>query len=307
MMSIFATGQRWAQNMARMAYEQMGIGLAAFLLVLAGALVSSDASAAVGLLYFRATAQIDGPILLEWKTETEQDVSAFRLYRAESEGVEPTYLEGSQQAAQGSSLSGYLYFYSDRNVTPGVTYYYTLAEVVAGFPSMLPGPASATALVPATPTSTPTITPSATLTLTPSRTASRTVRSYAALPEPATDRPTATRRFTVTPVPPDTPRPAAPTRPPAQLAQPAAAQRPAPTVGPGRVTTPTGRAVALLPSATATLGMPPAPVPSETPTPEPVASPVLPPTLTLEPTPTSTSQKIARLIIDTPQVEPRPL
>ena len=290
--------------------RSVGTGLAALLLVLAGVLARSDVSAEVTLLYFRAAAQPDGSILLEWETETERDTTAFRLYRAAGEDGVEQYLEGSQQAAQGDTLSGYPYAYSDHAVTPGVTYYYTLAEIANGVVVKLvklPDRAVATALVPATPTPTSSPTPTPSRTASPARTATRRAVSLYEPTDTATDRPTATRRFTVTPLPADTARPSA-TRPPAQLApiQPAV-----PTPGQGQVATPTGQAATPLSAATATLVLlptvsptPPPAGPTEASTAELIAS--LAPSPTKPPSPTSTSMKTARLILDTPEAQPTP-
>ena len=59
------------------------------LLMICGLLaaLAPGVTAAVDLLYFRATAGSD-KIMVEWETATEQDVSGFNLYRSEVSGVQ---------------------------------------------------------------------------------------------------------------------------------------------------------------------------------------------------------------------------
>jgi hypothetical protein len=291
--------------------------LAASLVVLMVSVASLGASAAVTITDFKASPRPDGSIQVSWHTESEEEITAFRIYRGQAQDQLGELLQDSLISATGL-LTGNDYKYMDSRTTPGSTYYYTLEEIRSdGTLAKFPDKAVATASVLATSTSTITPTPTPSLTRTPSRTPSRTPTRYptysyiaTALP---TLRPTATRRFTVTPLPPPTALPTA-TRLPTQ---PQPVQRAIATPAPGRVTTPTGRA--MYPVATATQPLLPLVTPSPTPEqPAPgeltsgteAALVQLLPSATFSPTAspvvTPTPQKVARLLLSTPDMRPTP-
>jgi hypothetical protein len=279
------------------------------LVVLIVMVTSLGVIAAVGVTEFKASPESDGSIRVYWHTETEVDITSFRLYRAQSQDEIGELLQDSLIDATGD-LAGNDYHYIDSHVTPGITYYYTLENL----PSLdrFANKAVATASVPATPTSTATPRATPSPTNTPTRTPTRRITPYILTPVP-TDRPTATRLYTITPPPAPTALSTA-TRPPVQFqpAQPATV-----TPAPGRVTTPTGQAIILAPTPMPTIALPMASSPTteqassgnliemtETPTAELTSS--ASPSPTLSPVVTSTPQKAARFLLATPGALPTP-
>ena len=89
----------------------------------------SGATAAVVLEYFRATAGSD-KILVDWKTQTEQDIVGFNLYRSEISGVQGQKI-GDTFPAAGSGIEGATYSYADTGVVRGKRYYYSLEEIAS--------------------------------------------------------------------------------------------------------------------------------------------------------------------------------
>lgn len=195
-----------------------------------------DARAAVDLVSFEATPQVDGWILVTWETETELNTVAFNLYRSESAGG-----HGDQPVkslpARGDRVTGAEYSYEDTDVTPNVRYYYYLVEMIQAGPGQRFGPVNAGIGLQPEPTATPTATATAVVTPSPTATVLTGVQAtWTATPTQVTsrDRPTATRAFT------NTPRPEAPATPTAipAVAQPAFAT-PTP-LSPAQIVTPTG-------------------------------------------------------------------
>ena len=228
------------------------------LFALAAAIVLAlalNASASVGLTYFRATSQADGSILVNWETATETNSAAFRVYRAESHsGPWDSNSMVNQQAAAGG-VTGASYHFVDSGVTPGTTYYYLLKEVetnnsVNTYDTLI---ASATAGTSGGPTPTSTLTPtngpSPTATATPTRTP--VPSSTRAATRTPSDAPTATRQFTNTPPPEPTATPGLPGAVTAPTSAPVLTETVAPeSLGPAQVSTPTGVApVAPIPAA----------------------------------------------------------
>lgn len=87
-----------------------------FWLILAGAL----------LFYQLATPPT---VQVEWETATELDTAGFFLYRSEAADGEFVQVNQTLIDSQGSPVTGAAYRYIDRQVEPGVTYFYLLEEV----------------------------------------------------------------------------------------------------------------------------------------------------------------------------------
>ncbi len=310
-----------------------GLAILCLCAVMACGLVP-HAQAAAELIEFTATAQVDNSVLVTWKTATELNSLAFRVYRSQSSaGPWGADQRINQQAAQGDGVTGADYEYRDQGVAVGVTYYYLLEELetdsntrqftdwirsAAVGQSNTPTPTATTA-VGATATRTPTTTATRTATRTPTHTPTATLTRT---PE-VTDEPTATRQFTNTPrVTPS--RTLTATRPPAtatvtsasagtatpitspQVSSPTTLPRtagPTGTPGPTRVTTNTpassGTATGpASPTARATTG---------TPALAPTAGPSLTPSSTPPPAvfgPKETSQPVLRTTPLAPQAIP---
>jgi hypothetical protein len=227
-------------------------------MVFLSGVVMDRAFAAITLKTFKATRLADGSIKVEWETGSEIDTVAFRVYRSLSANTVGQVV--ATQQAQGNSVTGASYNYTDpaSELIAGRNYYYRLEELTASGGTSWHGPVN------------------------PGGTSASATRSVV-LPT-ATDPPTATRRYTNTPVPP-TPLPPTPVIP----VQPTIARPTAIPPGPGVVTTPTGQPalVAMLPpTATPVIPTPsPTPPPTETPTPTPshTPRPTVTPTLTAAP------------------------
>jgi hypothetical protein len=221
--------------------------------------VMDHAVAAITLKTFKATRLPDGSIKVEWETASEIDTVAFQLYRSLSPVTRGQMI--ATQQAQGDSVTGASYNYTDpaSELIAGRNYYYSLLEQTASGGSSWHGPVN------------------------PGGTSGAPTRFVI---EPTlTDPPTATRRYTNTPVPP-TPLPPTPVIP----VQPTIPRPTAVPPGPGVVTTPTGppllAAIPLPPTATPVLPTPsPTPPPTETltPTPSNTPRPTVTPTLTSAP------------------------
>lgn len=155
-------------------------------------LVCLPANAAVGLSEFRAEADsVAAAIRLTWTTETEVNVSAFRVFR-NTLPVIATATQVNQQRARGSAVGGDTYTFVDTAINRDVTYYYWLYELTdsgganllrtSAMPQdylSLDGPSSAppaagtatpTAGATATPTRSATVTPTAMATQAPTQT-----------------------------------------------------------------------------------------------------------------------------------------
>jgi hypothetical protein len=211
--------------------------------------------AAITLAEFRATAQLDGSIVVRWVTATELNSSQFILYRSEQPDGPWDYEVNRQDAKDLDGIIGATYVYPDANVIPNTKYYYVLGELekngnlvrytdarieaTAGQVSVATATATPTQIATPTLTATPTRTPTATTaadstvtntatptaTNTPSRTASRA----------AQEQPTATRQYT------NTPQPDATATPPGTPAvtQSGSATATPPSSAPAQVGTPT--------------------------------------------------------------------
>lgn len=230
------------------------------MMVFLSGVVMDRAVAAITLKTFKATRLADGSIKVEWETASEIDTVAFRLYRSQS-ATTAGQIVATQQAL-GNSVTGASYNYTDpaSELVAGRNYYYRLEELTASGDTSWYGPVN------------------------PGGTSASTTRSAIGMPT-ATDPPTATRRYTNTPVPP-TPLP------PTQVipVQPTISLPTAVPPGLGVVTTPTGlpalAAVPLPPTVTPAIPMPsPTPPPTETftPTPSNTPRPTVTPTLTAAP------------------------
>jgi hypothetical protein len=103
-----------------------------------------SAPTAVELVSFSATAR-DGAIVLAWETASEIDLLGFHLYRAEAVDGPRTRLDTELIPGQApGSPTGAVYQFLDEGVSPGVTYWYWLADVDVQGLAALHGPVSAT-------------------------------------------------------------------------------------------------------------------------------------------------------------------
>ncbi len=186
------------------------LSLPALLLALAALAYAAPARANVTLVSFTA-APGNAQVVLEWETATEINTAGFFIRRStEQNGVFERVSEFIP--AQGDSLTGAVYQYTDGGLTNGMTYYYQLEAIDNDQSVEFFGPIDAT---PAGPLSTPTPTTGPTDTLTP--TASPT-----AAPS-GSSTPTLTRTPTRTPT-----RTAAPTRTPTHTRAPTRTPTPRP-------------------------------------------------------------------------------
>lgn len=100
----------------------------------------------VTLASFTATPGED-EILIEWETASEPNLLGFNLFRAESsDGYgNGTYLQLNDTLIErtGDPISGGSYSFPDREVVPGVRYYYWLEYVTVGGTAKLHGPVDA--------------------------------------------------------------------------------------------------------------------------------------------------------------------
>src|SRR5690606_12439749 len=90
----------------------------------------------IGLLWLLLAAVVvvtqlsaPAPIRIEWETETEINTAGFNIYRSEAEDGEYVRLNETLIPSTGSAVSGAGYVFTDRNITPGKTYYYRLEDV----------------------------------------------------------------------------------------------------------------------------------------------------------------------------------
>jgi len=69
-------------------------------------------------------------VIIQWSTASEVDTLGFSIYRAENPDGPFTYLVNEELIpAEGQVVSGADYQTLDRNVIPGITYYYQLHEI----------------------------------------------------------------------------------------------------------------------------------------------------------------------------------
>ena len=166
-----------------------------------------QANASITLIDFTAEAKASNSILIKWETGTEANTAGFNLRRALS-AAELGTTEPATPALvfipnTGDAIFGDSYNYTDTEVTPGVLYYYRLYEV-----SLSGGTGDASWIVSAgigvptlTPTLTATATATATATVSSGAAATRTPTATGVAGNESGGQPTATRRFTNTPVP----------------------------------------------------------------------------------------------------------
>ncbi len=226
-----------------------------FLLSLALGLLAGAglAYAAVTLMYFKAEVLGNG-ILLRWETGSEINNVGFYLYRATvpaQQGEALIFIESTME------VMGYYYKYLDAEVTPGVTYYYTLGALDTNGHIEYYGPVTAT--FPSLDTPTPSPTPTATPTSTP-------------IP---TDTPTGTPTTSATATPAAS-QPSTPTRTPTRPSWPTSTPTPTWTAAPEATNTPGATDTPTListPTFTAPSAPPTAPPGLETPTPPATATP----------------------------------
>jgi hypothetical protein len=86
---------------------------------------TDDCGDLVELLDFKVTTVSEG-IKLEWATATEQNNAGFHLHRSEEEPGEYIKITDALIESQGD---GATYTFVDKNVKPGVTYYYKLEDI----------------------------------------------------------------------------------------------------------------------------------------------------------------------------------
>jgi hypothetical protein len=68
-------------------------------------------------------------VRVEWETATELDTAGFFLYRSRSADGEFVRVNQTLIDSEGTAVSGAAYQYVDKEVEPGMTYYYLLEEV----------------------------------------------------------------------------------------------------------------------------------------------------------------------------------
>jgi hypothetical protein len=147
--------------------------------------------AAVTLLYFSAISE-NQQVRLVWQTATEMNNAGFFVQRSTQQGGSYIRVNPEIIPAQGDSLTGASYTYTDPNLTNGAQYWYRLEMIDLGQNSEYSG--SVFVIVGATPTPTTSVTGTAT----PSPTATSTSTS-ASLPGAGTATSTATPTRTATP------------------------------------------------------------------------------------------------------------
>ncbi|MBN1815532.1 MAG: S8 family serine peptidase [Anaerolineae bacterium] len=91
--------------------------------------LGGDSPTAVTLTRFEASPAVEG-IHVEWETATEIDQLGFNLYRGDTSGRATQKLNEVLIASQApGSPTGAVYAWTDKDVEPGVTYYYELEDV----------------------------------------------------------------------------------------------------------------------------------------------------------------------------------
>lgn len=200
----------WFDPRSRFRLALPGCLIAAALLLGALGLGLGGAQAAVELLFFRARTDANR-VFLEWQTGTEIDNSGYYVNRSQVSGSNYTRLHANIIPAEGDTLVGARYTYTDTTVTTGQEYWYRLEIIDTNGNSDLSDPlrvvagATATPTASRTPTTTATGTATGTATATSptgaSATASPTATATTSGGQPATATQTATRTATATPRP----------------------------------------------------------------------------------------------------------
>ncbi len=68
-------------------------------------------------------------IVIEWSTASELDTVGFNIYKSESTITIPTLVNPKPIPASPDPLTGGIFSYTDKEVTPGVNYYYYLEDI----------------------------------------------------------------------------------------------------------------------------------------------------------------------------------
>jgi hypothetical protein len=68
-------------------------------------------------------------VVIEWSTASELDTAGFNLYRSENPDGPFSQINENLIPASPDPLTGGSYSYTDKNVSPGRTYYYQLEDV----------------------------------------------------------------------------------------------------------------------------------------------------------------------------------
>jgi hypothetical protein len=98
---------------------------------------------AVDLVSFTADAGPDS-VTLKWQTASEMDTEGFNIWRSEAQAGPYTQLNASLIPAQGNSISGASYEFTDEDVVRGATYFYKLQDVDTGGATTFSQPVPAT-------------------------------------------------------------------------------------------------------------------------------------------------------------------
>ena len=181
-------------------FRTLSISLLALCLILAGVLVPAarPVQASVTLITFTATAG-DGQVFLHWETATEIDNAGFYI-RSSTQQAGPYVRVSPFIQAQGDGVTGWIYNWTNKDLTNGVTYYYELESITNSLVSELTDPISATPQGP-TPTQTPTPSATPTPTRTPLVSATFTPTPTSTRTQAASRTPTSTSLFNHTPTP----------------------------------------------------------------------------------------------------------
>ena len=68
-------------------------------------------------------------IVIEWSTASEVDTAGFNIYRMSSPAKEKVKVNPELIPGSFEPLSGGVYQFTDENITPGMTYTYSLEEI----------------------------------------------------------------------------------------------------------------------------------------------------------------------------------
>lgn len=149
------------------------------------------ALAAVGLMSFHAEG-LDGEVIVDWQTGSELSNAGFFVQRSLAQNGSFTRISPFIPA-DGTSISGAYYIYSDTSVTNGTTYWYRLESIDLNNQSDYFDPVAATPQAETTPTltlaPTETATQAATLTRTPTLISTPTQTVAPGYPAPPTSTP----------------------------------------------------------------------------------------------------------------------
>jgi len=115
--------------------ENRAFRLMAFLLSLIG----------VGLVGWALYVLGNPTVVIRWSTATEFETAGYAIYRSESpdgpfERISDTFIP-----AANNPISGGEYAFTDREVDPGITYYYLLEEIELSGSTNREGPVASTA------------------------------------------------------------------------------------------------------------------------------------------------------------------